>query len=227
MRRRAFPLAVILILSLVLAGCAANKGAALEQLKTENTGLKAENEELAKQLADLKRETGQTASSPVLKTAMAAAERLKGKDMAGLARYVHPEKGVRFTPYSHVSPSNDKVFTAEQLTPLLGSSQIYRWGVYDGSGEPIELNFRGYYDKFVYDVDFANPEIIGNNKIIGTGNSINNIAEAYPSGAFVEFHFTGFDPQYGGMDWRSLSLVFEKHNEIWFLVGIVHGQWTI
>jgi UDP-N-acetyl-2-amino-2-deoxyglucuronate dehydrogenase len=30
-----------------------------------------------------------------------------------------------------------------------------------------------------------------------------------------------------GMDWRSLRLVFEKKNDIWYLVGIIHDQWTI
>jgi (p)ppGpp synthase/HD superfamily hydrolase len=29
------------------------------------------------------------------------------------------------------------------------------------------------------------------------------------------------------MDWRSLRLVFEKKNDIWYLVGIIHDQWTI
>ena len=31
----------------------------------------------------------------------------------------------------------------------------------------------------------------------------------------------------GGMDWRSLWLVFEKLGAEWFLVGVVHGSWTI
>jgi hypothetical protein len=38
---------------------------------------------------------------------------------------------------------------------------------------------------------------------------------------------SGFDPEYEGMDWRSLRLVFEKKNDIWYLVGIIHDQWTI
>jgi len=227
MRQRLLPLAVILVISLALAGCAANQNATLEQLRTENTALQAEKEALTQQVAALQQQAGQVPSASVLRTALGAVERLKEKDMAGLAAYVHPDKGVRFTPYSYVDPAKDQVVPAGQLATRMESGQTYLWGAYDGTGDPIQLSFSDYYDKFVYDEDFANPQIIGINKIIGTGNSINNIAEAYPAGTFVEFHFTGFDPQYGGMDWRSLSLVFEKKDEIWYLVGIVHGQWTI
>jgi hypothetical protein len=87
--------------------------------------------------------------------------------------------------------------------------------------------FADYYGEFVYDVDFENSHIIGNNTVIKSGNTINNILEAYPAGAFVEFHYKGFEPQYEGMDWKSLRLVFEQNGGVWYLVGITHDQWTI
>ena len=62
---------------------------------------------------------------------------------------------------------------------------------------------------------------------IGQGNSLNNIREFYPGSYFVEYHFSGFDPQYAGMDWQSLRLVFLEEDGVWLLVGIVHDQWTI
>jgi len=43
----------------------------------------------------------------------------------------------------------------------------------------------------------------------------------------VEYHFPGIDPQYGGLDWRSLRLVFQQSGGEWYLVGIIHDQWTI
>jgi hypothetical protein len=43
----------------------------------------------------------------------------------------------------------------------------------------------------------------------------------------IEYYFSGFDPQYGGMDWRSLRLVFIKDSNNWYLAAIVHGEWTI
>lgn len=44
---------------------------------------------------------------------------------------------------------------------------------------------------------------------------------------YVEYHFPGFEKKYEGKDWKSLRLVFEKKNDRWYLVGIVHDQWTI
>jgi hypothetical protein len=59
------------------------------------------------------------------------------------------------------------------------------------------------------------------------GNSIDNSQEYYPGARIVEYYFPGFDPQYAGMDWRSIRLVFMEENNIWYLVGIIHDQWTI
>ena len=106
-------------------------------------------------------------------------------------------------------------------------TKVYNWGLYDGSGEPIELSFMDYYETFVYDVDFLNPEVIGINTLIGMGNTYVNISEVYPNAEFVELHFNGIDPQYEGIDWRSLYLIFEKVDSTWKLIAITHGQWTI
>ena len=68
---------------------------------------------------------------------------------------------------------------------------------------------------------------VGFDQTVGQGNTINNIIEVYPEAVVVEYHFEGFDPQYAGMDWRSLRLVFEESGGTWYLVGIVHDEWTI
>lgn len=152
---------------------------------------------------------------------------LKDQDWIGLSSHIHPETGVRLSPYQYVDVKSDQVFTSGEIHSILASSKIYSWGVYDGIGELIELNFIEYYDRFIYDEDFINASIIGNNNVVSYGNTINNISEVYDDAYFIEFYFPGFDPQYAGMDWRSLTLVFEKYEESWYLVGIVHGEWTI
>jgi len=152
---------------------------------------------------------------------------IKNYDLEKLASAVHPDKGVRFSPYGYVDVDKDLVFTAEKVKKLATDSTLYHWGYYDGSGEPIRLKFSDYYKKFIYDVDFLNAEQVGYNKTLGHGNSLNNSFEVYKNSIIVEYYFSGFDPQYGGMDWRSLRLVFEKKNDVWYLVGIIHDQWTI
>ncbi|MFU8827714.1 MAG: hypothetical protein ACNA70_09545 [Brevefilum sp.] len=151
---------------------------------------------------------------------------LAARDLEKVAEFVHPMKGVRFSPYTYVEDDH-LVFMPEDLPGLVGSDQVYLWGAYDGTGDPIELTFDGYYERFLYSADFANPEAMAVDEELGWSSMINNIAEFYPGASFVEYHFSGFNPDYGGMDWVSLRLVFIQEDGVWFLVGMVNDQWTI
>jgi hypothetical protein len=151
---------------------------------------------------------------------------IKNQDMKRLAERVHPDKGVRFSPYTFVD-SQHLVFSADQLPDLLADPAVHTWGAFDGTGEPIQFTFRQYYDRFIYDADFAHADMVGYDETIGWGNTINNIAEFYPEAVAIEYHFPGFDPQYEGMDWRSLRLVLEEKDGRLYLVAIVHDEWTI
>jgi hypothetical protein len=151
---------------------------------------------------------------------------LAEKDMAAVAEFVHPEQGVRFSPYTYVEESH-QVFAADELVNLPGSDETYLWGTFDGTGDPIELTFDDYYQRFIYSADFANPEQMAVDEELGYSSMINNIADFYPGSSFVEYHFSGFEEEYGGMDWVSMRLVFIKEDGSWILVGIVHDQWTI
>ena len=152
---------------------------------------------------------------------------LKDKDIENLFYFIHPEKGVRFSPYSNIDEDNDIVFSKDEFVDAFYDDKEYLWGSYDGTGDPINLTFAEYYDRFVFDVDYTKADKVALNQLIGMGNTIVNIDEVYPNGSFVEFHISSQDPQYNGMDWRSLRLVFEMDNNNWYLVGIVHGEWTI
>jgi hypothetical protein len=176
----------------------------------------------------LARQVGQI-SDPVAARAAQAVMALKDGDMLLLSALTHPGKGLRFSPYAtvQVGVGGDLVFSAGQVSLLMDDATVYHWGVYDGSGDPIDLAFQDYYEEFAYGVDFARPDVVGFDQVVGQGNSINNIATAYPNGVMVEYHFEGFDPQFAGMDWRSLRLVFEEQAGTWYLVGIIQDQWTI
>lgn len=148
------------------------------------------------------------------------------KNMEGLIDFVHPEKGVRFSPYSYVDIENDLVFKPTDLQQFFSSSHEYCWGSYDGTGEPILLTPAEYYNRFIYNHDFKNADQVSYNKQLFQGNMINNAPEVYPGAIIVEYHFEGFDEKYAGMDWQSLRLVFEKYQGEWLLVGIIHDEWT-
>lgn len=153
-------------------------------------------------------------------------ELIRDEDYSTLATYVDPIKGLRLSPYSYVDISGDIVLSVADVAMIDTSVTSYLWGSYDGSGDPINDVPSDYFDEFVYDEDYANPHMFGNNTFIGTGNMINNIMDEYPSSGFIEYHFTGFNPAYEGMDWSSVVLVYEQTGSTWYLVGIVHRQWT-
>ena len=159
-------------------------------------------------------------------TAERVVNALAEKDLQTVAEFVHPEMGVRFSPYTYVEDTH-LVFTPEDLPGLIGSDEILMWGYFDGTGDPIELTFDEYYERLLFTADFTNPEAMAVNEVLGTGNSLNNITDFFPGSSFVEYHFSGFEEDFGGMDWVSLRLVFMQENSAWYLVGMVNDRWTI
>lgn len=152
---------------------------------------------------------------------------LRAKDAQAISDFVHPVKGLRFTPYTSVDLKQDPVFSAEEIKNFFNDNKKYMWGYYDGIGDEILITPAEYYDVFVYSNDFVNAEKIGYNEVFSYGNAVENQFEAYPGSIIVEYYFSGFDPKYEGMDWQSLRLVFEEYEGGWKLSGIIHNQWTI
>jgi hypothetical protein len=160
-------------------------------------------------------------------TALAVVDALKQKDGTKLAALAHPSKGVRFSAYPYVRTDFDQVLMAADLAGAFTDPTVRLWGIRDGKGDDIRTTFAAYYASYIYDVDFAKAPEVAYNRAIGKGNSTDNSATAYPDAVMVEFHYPGFDQTYGGMDWRSLRLFLEQKDGTWYLVGVVHGQWTI
>jgi hypothetical protein len=153
---------------------------------------------------------------------------LQQRDIERLASLAHPSKGIRFTPYTRVDTVRDRRFSAAELRAQWSKPDSLLWGEFDGSGEPMRLNMAQYFGRFVADVDFAKaPRVARDSSPMGIGNSIYNLREVYPAATIVEHNIPGTDPKYGGMDWRSLWLVFERIDATWYLVAVVHGSWTI
>jgi hypothetical protein len=145
-----------------------------------------------------------------------------------LEQLVHPVKGVQFTPYPYIDTSQDVRVEASTLASMWKDVKKKTWGQYADSGEPIELTFVEYYQKFVYDHDYAQAPKIGYNKIISKSNSTNNLFVVYPKDQYVtvEYHFDGFDQKLEGQEWASLRLVFENTDNNWYLVAVTHDQGT-
>ncbi|NTW71066.1 MAG: hypothetical protein HGA49_02355 [Eubacteriaceae bacterium] len=193
------------------------KDVSINLLTEENKNLKTE----------IQNYMNQQKTSELLVYSNQVLKAIKDKDMNQLSKYVHPDKGVRFSPYAYVDMNASIVLTPDQIKQAMTSTQKYLWGVYDGKGDDINLTFSEYYGKFIYDQDFINAVRIGRTYRVGLGNSLDNIKEVYPDGEYIEYNFPGFDPKYEGMDWKSIRLIFENVDGKWYLVCVVHDQWTI
>ncbi len=164
---------------------------------------------------------------PLLNAAEEVILALKEEDFYTLAQWIDPQRGLTFTPYSTVDFSLNLTFTSDQIKMIEADETVYTWGSYDGSGAPIQLTFANYFDTFVYDADYSQATNIAVDKVLITGNSLENVTELYADCRFVEFSYPSRDPDFGGLDWCSLKLVFTPGETDWYLVGIIHSQWTV
>lgn len=152
---------------------------------------------------------------------------IKADDYDALSQVVHTEYGVVFSPYATINLASNKRFTASQVGDFFEDKNKYVWGKYDGNGEPIELTPPEYFDTFVFDKDFTQASEIGVDKVIRSGNSLENIKEVFPNVRFVDFHIAGTDQASGGLDWSSLRLGFEEFKGELKLTVILHSEWTV
>lgn len=153
--------------------------------------------------------------------------RATAAEYPAVSALVHPEKGVTLTPYSTVEPSCDRNLLPAQLVVLPEDDIPYVWGIEDGTGAPIELTGREYFERYVFNADYTAAPETAVDTVLMQGNALENVASAYPEGRFVEYHFPGLDEQMAGYDWCSLKLVFECYQGYWYLVGLVHSEWTV
>ena len=144
-------------------------------------------------------------------------------DMATIANYVHPQRGVAFYPY--LAGNNPQKRTRRQMHSFLRDPRIYVWGDYDGTGDPIKLTNKAYFRKFIYDDNFSQTKEVNFNVIKPRGNTLNLLPQKYPNAVLVEFYRPPKSSQ--GYDWKGLWLLWQKFGVRWYLVAIAHDEWTI
>lgn len=172
-----------------------------------------------KELEDSKEEILQSASDII--------QALKTQNFTEISQFVSSEKGLTLTPYTVVREGN-LTFSREEVALFDMNNTNYIWGQYEGSGFNIEHNPRQYFNGFVYDKNFEHSHIAYNEIQQFTGWP-ENMGTAYPNGIFVEYYYEGDEGEFKGFTWATLRLVFEKSTEDgkWYLVGLIHSQWTI
>lgn len=148
---------------------------------------------------------------------------LRKKDFSALSVLIHPEKGVRFTPYGFVGKA-DKTFDAGSIASEMKDKKTYFWGFYDATRKPIKKTFKDYFKRFVYDRDFQKANFIAYNHIQRTDKDV-NVFNVYKNCVVIDYMYTG-EPEFMDLGWRSLRIALEEYEDVWYLVGIIHDEWT-
>ncbi len=165
-----------------------------------------------------KEETLKTLNSEILSA-------LKSNEIEKLSKFIHPEKGIRFSMYGYVQPNTDKYFTKEEFIKYAPTNIKFTWGEKDGTGDQLVLSIKDYLNQWVFKRDFTSAEYY-QNSFKGGGNSINNLKEIYPKTDFTENYIPGSE-KYGGIDWNSLRFVFEELYGTYYLVAVINDEWTV
>ena len=162
----------------------------------------------------------------LIQQAMRIQRALANNDYARVADDIHPTRGVRFSMYAYIQPESDKVFSREQYAQYIDESNIrFTWGQKDGTGTLYVTPLPDYLKDWVK-ADYFNNQSTTINATAAVGNSINNLDRIYQNSDYVEFYNPGVNPEYGGLDWRALRLVFDEYQGKRYLVAIVSDQWT-
>ena len=151
---------------------------------------------------------------------------LKRRDMAAIAQWAHPFRGVRFSPSVFVNPETDEVWSAAELpawfedrTPRVwGSVESWRDYKQRGSSSPtyslIRMTPTEYYERYIFDRDYSQGATI---RIIDNRASWparpdegdipesygNNVAGLYPTATQVVFYFQR-TPEQAAQDDKSM-----------------------
>jgi hypothetical protein len=229
---------LLIVFALTLTGCVAatpGDSTELEQLQQQNQLLSDQLLEaqeqintLSTQIADL-----ENASEPLEPVEASfeglAAEilpLLQRQDFTAVAPFIHPELGVRISPYGYINADKDLVFTRDQVAAFGSNQQVYLWGVQAGSGMDINLTVAEYWPEYVTSEIPAQEWGILQDPERKASNTIDNFAEVYPDGHYVEYFQPGTE-EYGYLDWQSLRLGFQQSGDgAYYLMAIIHDEWT-
>lgn len=151
---------------------------------------------------------------------------LEDNQLLNLVEWIHPEKWIRFSPYTYIDMDNHNVVFPENI--INDMDQTYVWGYTDWKWDLIDMSISDYVTRYIGNIDYiglANEVLVNENTF--RWNNLNNIEEAYVDGEYIEYYISWFDAKYEWMDWRSLTIVFEEFKWQYYIVWIISGSWTI
>lgn len=229
---------LLIVFALTLSGCVTatpSENTELEQLRRQNQSLTDQLLAAQDQINTLSTLAASPQNTtcppePIADTYQGLAATilplLQSQDFGALAPFIHPDLGVRISPYGYVNLENDLVFTREQVAAFGSNQEIYHWGVQAGSGMDINLTAAEYWLEYVTSQTPAQEWGLLLDPSRKASNTIDNFAEVYPNGHYVEYLQPGTEV-YGYLDWQSLRLGFQQSGDgAYYLSAIIHDEWT-
>ena len=120
--------------------------------------------------------------------------------------------------------SDDVSLTVGDLDDRI--DQVVLWGFADGTGYPVVDTVDGRLATYRRAPALLTPDEVGVDRRIGLGNTIDNLAEAFPAARVVEYHHAGRG-DLADFTWTSVRLAFEPREAGWTLVALASDGWTI
>ena len=111
------------------------------------------------------------------------------------------------------------------LGQLAAGTDSLQWGSTAGEGRPIVMTVAEWFSTYAAEPALVSTDRLSLDQPIGGGNTINNLAAAFPSARIVELHFSG-ETNNPDFTWSSVRLAFEPSDSAWRLVAITSDHWT-
>ena len=122
---------------------------------------------------------------------------------------------------------DDPVLTCANLRDAAADDTVILWGSADGTGFPIEMTIAERLREIAGSWALTSTDVLAFDVRVGVGNTIDNLAEAMPGAAFVEYHASGTS-RFSGLDWASVRFIFDTSGEDSpVLLAVVEDMWTI
>ena|GEM_PF-1749209 len=155
----------------------------------------------------------------VAQRARAVVLALKNNDVKALASYVHPGRGVRFSPYGF--GVEERVWWPRQVAALGQNAHTYDWGRAATSGKPLRLTWQEYRRRFIYNGNFAATREVRLHSLQEQPFNQPELNSTYAGGLVVEYHLPG----HRTLKWRdarSLWMVWQPSGGVWYLTAVAN-----
>lgn len=152
-------------------------------------------------------------------------ELISEKKWKEFSKIIHPKEGVKFSPYTYVT-EEAVTLKAEQFLDLTKNKKKASWGFYEGSGDPIQLNFNEYYQEFLYKLPYAQAKPGKPNEEQTTiGSTVNNIPKAFSGEGVLTVQFFIQKDKEELFNSGGLTIVLKKDQEKLYVIGLVNCYW--